>query len=77
MGATHPLKAFRESQTPPLTQDELATRLGVSKAAVSRWETGARKVDEELLAKVARITGIAAAKLRPDLADLFKRRAVA
>lgn len=65
---THPLKAFRESQDPPLTQDELAARLGVTKAAVSRWETGRRSPDVELLSIIEEKTGIAPTVLRPDLA---------
>lgn len=72
MSRIHPLKTFRERQVPPLTQDKLADQLGVSKASISRWETGARKVDEELLPMVSEITGISIAELRPDLAALLK-----
>jgi transcriptional regulator with XRE-family HTH domain len=72
MKRAHPLKEFRERQTPPLRQDQLADLLGVSKASVSRWESGARKVDRELLSKVAVRTGIAPSELRPDIADLMK-----
>ena len=77
MERVHPLKEFRERQTPPLTQDQLADLLGVSKASISRWESGRRKVDQELLPKVADRTGIDPSELRPDIADLMKRREAA
>jgi transcriptional regulator with XRE-family HTH domain len=67
----HPLKAFRERQQPPLSQEELAALLGVSKPTVSRWETGARKIDDDLVGAVAEKTGIDPRDLRPDLARLL------
>lgn len=67
----HPLQAFRERQHPPLSQEQLSELLGVGRVTVWRWETGARKVDEELLLKVSELTGIPARDLRPDLAKLF------
>ncbi|MDO5118285.1 MAG: helix-turn-helix transcriptional regulator, partial [Eggerthellaceae bacterium] len=36
-----------------LTQDDLATFLGVTKASVSKWETGQSFPDIELLPKIA------------------------
>lgn len=71
MEAVHPLKAFRDRQDPPLTQEQLAVLLGVSKASVSRWETGERKPELALLDGITAHTGIPAAELRPDLAGLF------
>ncbi len=73
MDSIHPLRAYRERQSPPLTQEQLAAQLNVSKASVSRWETGERKPEVELLPGVARKTGIPAAELRPDLAEMFAR----
>jgi transcriptional regulator with XRE-family HTH domain len=67
----HPLRAFRENQHPPLTQEQLAELLGVRKATVSRWETGTRKLDQSKLSDVAEKTGIPARELRPDLAELL------
>ncbi len=71
MDSIHPLKAFRDSHDPPLTQEQLAERLGVSKVSVSRWETGERKPEPELLPAISAETGVSAAQLRPDLAELF------
>ena len=41
-----------------ITQDELATRLGVTRQSVSRWETGAAVPDIELLMGLSEIYGI-------------------
>lgn len=71
MDSIHPLKAYRESHDPPLTQEQLADKLGVSAVSVCRWETGARKPDGELVPVISRATGIPPGKLRPDLAFMF------
>jgi len=68
----HPLKAYRLRQDPRLSQEQFAKRLGVTRTTVARWETGTRKVDQDLLLKVVEETGIAPTELRPDLADLMK-----
>lgn len=75
MADSHPLKTYREQQDPPLTQEDLARLLGVTKATISRWESGSRKVDAEKLPEVSEKTGIAAPMLRPDLAELMKPEA--
>jgi transcriptional regulator with XRE-family HTH domain len=77
MGNLHPLKAYRDAQDPPLSQERLADLLGVARTTVARWETGTRKVDQELLLKIAEATGIAPADLRPDLAALLSMNAPA
>jgi len=41
-----------------LTQGELATKLGVSRQAVSKWETGNSLPDIELLAEISELYGI-------------------
>ena len=64
-----PLKAYREREG--LTQSQLAARIGVARPSLARWETGARKIDRNLLARVTQETGITARKLRPDLAKLL------
>lgn len=71
MQASHPLKLYRESQDPKLSQAALAERLGVKRLTVVRWETGARKIDDSKLSDVSTKTGIPRRKLRPDLAELL------
>ena len=68
--AHHPLRVYRDRYG--LTQGALAKSLGVSSITISRWETGARKIDDELLALVAQKTGIPRGALRPDLAALLQ-----
>lgn len=72
MVQNHPLKTYRLTQEPRLSQGRLAVLLGVTRTTVARWETRTRNVDKELLPKIREATGIAPADLRPDLADLFK-----
>lgn len=69
MQGTHPLKSYREKQTPKLSQAALADRLGVARLTVIRWETGERKIDQSLLPGVSEKTGIPAKELRPDLIE--------
>ena len=71
MEGIHPLKAYRENQEPPLSQGDLAVLLGVARETVTRWESGARKIDEQKLPVVAEKTGIPKRALRPDLAELM------
>lgn len=73
METIHPLKDFRDKQVPRLTQKQLAVLLGVTRTTIARWETGAHKLDEDLVPKVSEKTGIAPEELRPDLARLFER----
>lgn len=65
----HPLKTYRTGRD--LTQDALAKELGVSSITISRWETGARKIDTDLLSEISEKTGIPKRQLRPDLAELL------
>lgn len=67
----HPLRKYREMREPPMSREELATQLGVSVPTIHRWEAGVRRIDVDLLERVATVTGIPAAVLRPDLAKLF------
>lgn len=64
----HPLVAFRKERK--LTQKALAALLEVARETVARWETG-RKIDDDLLPRVAERTGISRGNLRPDLAALL------
>lgn len=71
MEGIHPLKAFRKSQTPPLSQGQLAGLLGVARETVARWESGVRKIDEQKLPRISEMTNIPVRELRPDLAELL------
>ena len=73
MEAVHPLKAYRDRQDPPLTQQGLADLLGVDRVTVTRWESGSRKPEAEKLPIIAEKTGIAPSDLRPDLAEAMKQ----
>jgi len=75
MQSAHPLKSYRQSQNPKLSQAELAGRLGVARLTVLRWETGERNIDPRLLPRVCEQTGISAKELRPDLAKQFSDEA--
>ena len=66
---THPLAKYREQEN--ISQPALADRLGVKRCTVHRWESGERQIGRKKLAEVAEKTGIPAAELRPDLAELF------
>ena len=46
-----------------ITQDELATHLGVSKGAVSKWETGVTLPDISLLVPLCRVLGLTVQEL--------------
>lgn len=69
MAEIHPLKTYRKSRVPALSQAELARTLGVSRLTVTRWETGERKIGPSLIPTVAKQTGIPAKELRPDLIE--------
>lgn len=71
MERTHPLTMYRAMQDPPLSRKGLADLLDVSRETVFRWETNARKIDDELLPRVSERTGIPRGVLRPDLLDLM------
>src|SRR5262245_21018510 len=53
-----------------LTQQQLASRLGVSKAAVSAWERGLSRPGRAAAAALARALGVAPEALRPPAVGL-------
>lgn len=72
MDVIHPLKAFRQRQTPQLSPAALARMLGVSRSYVLRLENGERRPGLELLPLIEEKTGIAPAELRPDISKFLK-----
>lgn len=69
MQSVHPLKHYRSTQIPRLSQAALAEKLGVARLTVLRWETGERKINPSLIPTVTEKTGIPAKELRPDLIE--------
>lgn len=61
MTEPHPLKRYRADME--MNQDQLAELLGVSKGAVSRWETGERTPRHNKLLLISEKTGISPAEL--------------
>jgi transcriptional regulator with XRE-family HTH domain len=51
------LAEWREAHKPTLTQKALGERLGVSDVTVSRWETGERRPDINVIAAYAEALG--------------------
>lgn len=51
---THPLTRYREEHSLSLTK--LASEMGVSKATLSRWESGQRRPSRRFLPLIARLT---------------------
>lgn len=73
MTGIHPLRTYRQTQTPKLSQEALAKKLDVARLTVVRWENNQRKIDDDLLSKVAERTGIPAKELRPDLIEKHEK----
>lgn len=72
MANVHPLKTYRETHVPKLSQADLARKLGVGRPTVYRWEIGTRNIDEDLLPRVSQLTGIPAKELRPDAVEKYE-----
>lgn len=58
MADLHPLREYRSKHRPPLSQSKLGERLGVTKFAVSKWESGARNIEAPMAEKIEAETGI-------------------
>jgi transcriptional regulator with XRE-family HTH domain len=58
------LRALRLSYT--VKQTDLAERLGVQRAAVTRWEQGTRGLTVDMLLRIADTFGIPASRLLPE-----------
>lgn len=51
------LAEWREANKPPLTQEQMGQRMGVSDVTISRWETGKRRPDINVIAAYAEALG--------------------
>jgi transcriptional regulator with XRE-family HTH domain len=58
------VRALRLTYT--IKQTDLAARLGVQRAAVTRWEQGTRGLTVDMLLRIADTFGIPASRLLPD-----------
>lgn len=70
--SVHPVRAYRKAHHPPLALEQLAGAVGVTKATLSRVETGKLPLTVPLATKISRETGIPMAVLCPDLAPMFE-----
>lgn len=73
--ATHPIRLYRQAQTPVVTLATLAEQVGISKANLSRIETGDQELTASLAKKLSDVTGIPMRVLCPDLAKMFDAEA--
>lgn len=69
MENVHPLTAYRIAQEPPLSEADLARKLGVGRPTLNRWESKKRKIDPSFIPMITEKTGIPAKELRPDLIE--------
>lgn len=56
MREKHPLAKWRESQTPPVTQDAFASALKVTRWTINSIELGRRSASAKLAAKIITAT---------------------
>jgi len=61
MPDAHPIRAYRDRTG--LTQDGLGDQVGVSGAAISRWEQGLREPRGKRLKKLCEVTGLSPAEV--------------
>lgn len=68
----HPLRRWRKRQC--ITLRDVAKMIGLSAAALSRYETGSRKPPAKHIPALVRVTGIPAREFRPDIWELLYGR---
>ncbi len=66
----HPLRRYRQEKG--LTLEQLAERVRVSEATLSRIETGLQNPGLDILRRLVDATGIDPSELRPDLAEAMR-----
>ena len=57
------LREYRHQFTPRLSLADVAEKLGVKPATVSRWERGKRAPDRHSIRKISELTGVAEAQI--------------
>src|SRR5579862_4028985 len=65
------IRAARDRATPKLSQDKLATRLGVSRASIVNIEAGRQHAPLNLLWKISELLGVELTTLIPTSAELL------
>lgn len=73
MTTKHPLFEYRKKRE--ISQEALAAKVGVRRAAVCRWETGRVRIPADRAIELEKTTGIPREVLRPDLFLTAKKRA--
>jgi transcriptional regulator with XRE-family HTH domain len=58
MTENHPLRVWREGQTPKVSQEALGERLGVDAMTISRWENGETEPQKRYREKIEEVTGL-------------------
>jgi len=60
----HPIKAALRNQVPRMSQAQLARRLGIGEATISRWLNGKETPPENFFSMSADILGVSESSLR-------------
>lgn len=66
------IRDYRLSQKPRMPQEDLAVKVGITKASLSRIESGKLPLSIDLAQKISEATGIPFRDLRPDLAAMVE-----
>jgi transcriptional regulator with XRE-family HTH domain len=54
----NPIRAWRERQTPKVSQEILGERIGVDAMTISRWENGETEPQKKYRDKIEEVTGL-------------------
>ena len=68
------IRDYRHGQEPRMPQEVLAAKVGVTKATLSRIESGKLPLTLDVALKISAATGIPMRKLMPELADKFDQQ---
>jgi transcriptional regulator with XRE-family HTH domain len=67
----HPVRIYRNAQTPPVRLEDLAAKIGITKPSLSRIETGKQPLSVDLAKKISDATDIPMRELCPEIAKMF------